>query len=54
MVDKSCFNCYAINESENELCPECGSPLELSEYINSKKVDKSILDKIRSFGISYS
>lgn len=49
MSEKSCFNCYCKNESENEFCQECGSPLELSDYINSKKVDKSILDKIRSF-----
>lgn len=48
MSEKSCFNCYYKNESENEFCQECGSPLELSDYINSKKVDKSILDKIRS------
>lgn len=49
MSEKSCFNCYCKNESEDEFCQECGSPLELSDYINSKKVDKSILDKIRSF-----
>ena len=48
MTEKSCFNCYSKNESENEFCQECGSPLDLYEYINSKKVDKSILDKIRS------
>lgn len=48
MSEKSCFNCYYKNESENEFCQECGSPLDLSDYINSKKVDKSILDKIRS------
>ena len=48
MSENLCFNCYYKNESENEFCQECGSPLELSEYINSKKVDKSILDKIRS------
>ena len=49
MSEKSCFNCYYKNESGDEFCQECGSPLELSDYINSKKVDKSILDKIRSF-----
>lgn len=48
MSEKSCFNCYYKNESENEFCQECGSPLDLSDYINSKKVYKSILDKIRS------
>ena len=48
MDEKSCFNCYTKNESENEFCQECGSPLKLSDYINSKKVDKSILDKIKS------
>lgn len=49
MSGKSCFNCYAVNESNCEFCKECGSPLELLEYVDSKKVDKSILDKIRSF-----
>ena len=49
MTEKSCFNCYVINEPEDEFCQECGSPLELSDYINSKKVDKNIIDKIKSF-----
>ena len=49
MTVKVCYNCYNENESEMEFCSECGSPLDLSKYIDSKKVNKNIIDKIKSF-----
>lgn len=49
MFEKICPNCSFKQEQEDEFCQKCGSPLDLNEYIKSKKLDKNIPEKIRSF-----
>lgn len=48
MGSKYCPNCYLKNESDSTYCNECGSLLDLSEYIESKKLEKNIMDKFKS------
>lgn len=48
MSEKICPNCSFRYKQEDEFCQKCGSPLDLSEYIKSKKLDKNIPEKIRS------
>lgn len=48
MSDKICPNCYLKNESDSTYCNECGSLLDLSEYIESKKIEKNFMDKFKS------
>lgn len=48
MTDKICPNCYIKNEKDGNFCQECGSPLELSDYIESKKLDKTFTQKVKS------
>lgn len=45
---KECYNCKSKNEAEDEFCKDCGSPLDLSKYIKSKKLHKNIPEKIKS------
>ena len=49
MTYRSCPNCNLKNEKDDIFCQECGSPLELSDYIESKKLDKTFTEKVRSF-----
>ena len=49
MSKKSCPNCNFKNEEGDEFCQECGSSLDLEAYIDSKKIDKSFTDKVKSF-----
>ncbi|WP_405267805.1 UvrD-helicase domain-containing protein [Methanobrevibacter sp.] len=48
MSNRICPNCYFKNESSSSFCQECGASLILSNYINSKKVDKNFMDKFKS------
>ena len=48
MSERFCFNCNFKCQSDDTFCQECGAPLDLSDYINSKKVSKNIKDKIKS------
>ena len=41
MTEKFCPNCNFKNGNEDKFCQECGSPLDLSDYIESKKLDKT-------------
>ena len=48
MSEKICPNCFFKNEQDNDFCIECGSSLDLDEYIESKKFNKRLLNKIKS------
>lgn len=48
MPTKICPNCYFKNEFDSIYCNECGSKLDLSEYIESKKIKKSFVDMFKS------
>ena len=47
MSEKICYACD-FNNDEATFCEQCGAPLDLSEYIQSKKLDKNIPEKIKS------
>ena len=49
MSEKYCPNCNMKNEADNTFCQECGSILDLSEYIESKKHNKNFTEKVKSF-----
>lgn len=49
MSEKFCPNCNFKNGNDDNFCQECGSPLNLSEYIESKKIDKTFTQKVKSF-----
>ena len=49
MTEKFCPNCNFKNGNEDNFCQECGSPLDLSDYIESKKLDKTFTQKVKSF-----
>lgn len=49
MTEKFCPNCNFKNGNEDKFCQECGSPLDLSDYIESKKLDKTFTQKVKSF-----
>ena len=49
MTEKFCPNCNFKNGNEDDFCQKCGSPLDLSDYIESKKLDKSFTQKVKSF-----
>jgi len=48
MSEKICPNCYFKNETANNYCQECGSPLDLDEYIETKNFKNGILSKLKS------
>ena len=48
MSTKLCPNCYFKNKSDSIYCNECGSKLDLSEYIESKMIKKNFVDKFKS------
>ncbi len=48
MSKKICPNCFLKNEPDNDFCIECGSSLDLDEYIESKKFNKRFLNKIKA------
>ena len=48
MSEKICPNCYFKNEENNDFCQECESILDLKEYIESKKFDKTDFNKLKS------
>ena len=49
MSEKFCPNCNFKNEKDDNFCLECGSHLDLSDYIESKKLDKTFTQKVKSF-----
>lgn len=49
MTNKFCPNCNLKNEKDDNFCQECGSSLDLSDYIESKKLDKTFTEKVKSF-----
>lgn len=49
MSEKICPNCFFKNGKDNNFCEECGSSLNLDEYIESKKFNKSFFNKLKSF-----
>ncbi len=49
MSEKFCPNCNFENGSDDNFCQECGSPLDLLDYIESKKLDKTFTQKVKSF-----
>ena len=48
MSEKFCPNCNFKNDEDSEFCIECGSPLDIEKYIESKKLDKNFKDKVKS------
>lgn len=49
MSKRLCFNCNFESDTEDNFCQECGAPLDLQKYIESKIIDKSFSDKVKSF-----
>ena len=49
MSEKFCPNCNFKNGNEDKFCQECGSTLDLTDYIESKKLDKTFAQKVKSF-----
>lgn len=48
MSKKVCPNCFFKNEDDNEFCQECESSLDLDDYIESKKFNKTFFNKLKS------
>lgn len=48
MSEKLCPNCYFQNESDSTFCEDCGAPLDLDSYIESKKINKNLVEKVKS------
>lgn len=48
MTEKICYCCDLKNDVESEFCIKCGAPLELSQYIEFKKLNKNIPEKLKS------
>ena len=48
MSEKVCPNCFFKNNQENDFCKECDSPLDLEQYIESKKFNKTFFNKLKS------
>lgn len=49
MTERFCFDCNFKNKSNDNFCQECGAPLDFSDYIESKKISKTFIDKVKSF-----
>ncbi|MDO5824340.1 zinc ribbon domain-containing protein [Methanobrevibacter sp.] len=49
MSEKFCPNCNFENGNDDNFCQECGSHLDLADYIESKKLDKTFTQKVKSF-----